>query len=150
MDNTSRYDVLRKRYRMDKYNKENQENTKNGRKGKMPAWAIVLLTLGSPVWLSLLISAAVVISIFVTVWSVIISLWAVFGALAGSGVGILIGGIYALIGVNAVTGVAFICAGLVCLGLSVFFFFLCKAITKGTVILTKNIFTSIFSKKEDK
>ena len=57
---------------MDKYNKENQENTKNGRKGKMPAWAIVLLTLGSPVWLSLLISAvAVVISIFVTVWSVI-------------------------------------------------------------------------------
>ena len=136
---------------MDKYNKKNQENTKNGRKGKMPAWAIVLLTLGSPVWLSLLISAvAVVISIFVTVWSVIISLWAVFGALVGSGVGILIGGIYALIGVNAVTGVAFICAGLVCLGLSILFFFLCKAITKGTVILTKNIFTSIFTKKEEK
>jgi uncharacterized membrane protein len=117
----------------------------------MPVWAIVLLALGSPIWISLIISAvAVVISIFVTVWSVIISLWAVFGALVGSGVGIIIGGIYAMIGVNSITGVALICGGLVCLGLSILFFFLCKAITKGTVVLTKNIFKSIFTKKGEK
>ena len=135
----------------EEYSENNEKIAKNKEKKGIPTWAIVLLIVGSPIWFSLIISAvAVVISIFVTVWSVIISLWAVFGALLGSGVGILIGGIYALIGVNALTGAALICGGLVCLGLSILFFFLCKAITKGTVILTKNIFTSIFTKKEEK
>ena len=132
------------------YSRNNEKITENNEKKRIPTWAIVLLIVGSPVWFSLIISAvAVVISIFVTVWSVIISLWAVFGALVGSGIGIIIGGIYAFIGVKVVTGVALICAGLVCLGFSILFFFLCKAITNGTIILTKNIFTSIFTKKEE-
>ena len=41
-------------------------------------WEIVLLSLGSPIWLSLLIAvAAVVFSIYVVLWSVIVVLFAV-------------------------------------------------------------------------
>ena len=42
-------------------------------KKKLKAWEIVLLVLGSPIWLSLLIAAlAVILSLYVVLWSVII------------------------------------------------------------------------------
>ena len=44
---------------------------------------IVLLVLGSPIWLSLAIAAfAVVLSLYISLWAVIISLWAVFFSFA--------------------------------------------------------------------
>lgn len=47
-------------------------------KRRLKAWEIVLLALGSPIWLSLGIAAvAVILSLYVSLWSVIISLWAV-------------------------------------------------------------------------
>ena len=53
-------------------------------KRRLKAWEIVLLALGSPIWLSLGIAAvAVILSLYVSLWSVIISLWAVFGSLIG-------------------------------------------------------------------
>ena len=49
---------------------------------------IVLLVLGSPIWLSLLIAAfAVIISLYAALWSVIISLWSVFVSVLACGVG---------------------------------------------------------------
>ena len=48
---------------------------------KLKTWEIVLLWAGSPVWFPLLIvAAAVVFSLYVSVWAIIISFWAVFGA----------------------------------------------------------------------
>ena len=47
-------------------------------KRSLKAWEIVLLVLGSPIWLSLLIAAAaVVLSVYITLWAIIISLFAV-------------------------------------------------------------------------
>ncbi len=55
------------------------------KKSSWRVWEIVLLALGSPIWLSLLIgAAAVVLSVFVTLWAVFASLWAVDLTLAGS------------------------------------------------------------------
>ena len=52
-------------------------------KGRLKAWEIVLLVLGSPIWLSLgIAAAAVILALYVSLWSVIVSLWAVFGSLA--------------------------------------------------------------------
>ena len=55
-----------------------------GRGGGDPRrWLIVLLALGSPIWLSLLIAAAaVVLSLYIVLWSLILSLWAVELSLA--------------------------------------------------------------------
>lgn len=52
-------------------------------KRQLKSWEIALLALGSPIWLSLGIAAAAVFfAVYVSAWSVIASLWAVFGSLA--------------------------------------------------------------------
>lgn len=123
-------------------------------KKKLKVWEIVLLILGSPVWLSLLIAAfAVVLSLYVALWSLIISLWAVFGALVISAFGGVIGGVVSSAVGYFLPGVALIAAALFCAGLSVLLFFASIAATKGTVKLTKNIVLwakNCFIKKEEK
>lgn len=117
------------------------------------AWEILLLALGSPIWLSLLIAAfAVVFSLYVSVWSVIISLWAVFASLVACAAGGIIAGIVFIVVDHALTGVCMIGAALVCAGLSIFSFFGCKAATKGLLWLTKKLVIGIkkcFVKKEE-
>ena len=109
-------------------------------KRKLRAWEIVLLALGSPIWLVLGIAAfAVAISLYAVLWSVIAVFWAVFGVLAGCAFGVaLVGGVLAILG-NVLVGLAMVGAGLICAGLAVFAFFGCLAATKGTAILTKRI-----------
>lgn len=125
------------------------ENTKR----KMKVWEILLLALGSPIWISLLIAAlAIIISVYAALWSVVISLWAVFGSLIGCAAGVIIGGTVFVLTVNIPSGIAMAGAGFVCAGLSVFMFFGCKAATKGTLILAKKLFEAIkhsFKIKED-
>ena len=46
-------------------------------KRRLAAWEIVLIALGSPIWISLLVSLlAVVLSAYASLWSAIVSLWA--------------------------------------------------------------------------
>ena len=122
-------------------------------KRRLKAWEIVLLILGYPLWLSLVIAAAAVIfSLYVSLWSVIASLWASFGALVASSLAGTVSGIV-LAGTESVLwGIAMIGAGMVCAGLSVLMFFGCKALTKGMIILTKKTTFGIkncFIKKEE-
>lgn len=120
---------------------------------RLGALEIVLLALGSPVWLSLLITAfAVIISAYAVIWSVVVSLWAVFAAFVGGSFGGIVAGIIFTCTGNLLAGLAMIAASLVWAGLSIFSFFGCKAATKGTVILTKKIALGIkncFIKKGD-
>ena len=102
------------------------------------AGEIVLLILGSPVWLPLLIAAAaVVFSLYVSLWSVIISLWAVFASLVGGAFGGIAGGVVLMLSGNHLTGLALIGASVVCAGLAIFAFCGCKAVSVGIVRLTK-------------
>lgn len=123
-------------------------------KKTLKVWEIVLLVLGSPIWLSILIAVfAVIISLYVVLWSVIIALWSVFASFIACGfAGIAAGVYFAIIG-NGLTGIAVIGAGIVSVGLSIFMFFGCKAGTKGVLFLTKNIALRIkncFIEKGDK
>lgn len=109
-------------------------------KRKLRAWEIVLLTLGSPIWLALGIAAfAVILSVYAVIWALIATLWAVFGALAGGGVGFIAGGVLFSVLGKWIAGLAVIGGGLVCAGLSVFSFFGALAATKGAVKLTGKI-----------
>jgi uncharacterized membrane protein len=107
-------------------------------KRRLRAWEIVLLALGSPVWLSLLLAAfAVVLALYLSLWSVVISLWAVFASLIGCTFAGVVGGIVVACFGNVLSGIALIGAGLACAGLSIFLFFGCKVATVGTVVLAK-------------
>lgn len=105
---------------------------------KKKTWVIVLLAVGSPVWLSLLVSfVAVIVSLFVGLWATIISLWAGLVSVAVCApVGIVASIAFAFAG-NALSGLAILGAGIACAGISVFLYFACKWTTKGGVWLTK-------------
>ncbi len=107
-------------------------------KRRLTVWEIVLLVLGSPVWFSLLVAAfAVVLSLYVVLWAVIISLWAVFVSVAGCALGGVAAGLGFVFSGYSTTGIAMIGAGIVCAGLSILLFFVCKGATKGALQLTK-------------
>ena len=123
-------------------------------KRRLNALEIILLVLGSPIWLSLLIAAfAVLLSVYVVIWALIISLWAVEISLIAAAVGGLISGVALIFSGEAYKGMLTIGAAIVCAGLAVFLFYGCKAATKGAVTLTKNIakwVKSLFIRKENK
>lgn len=115
----------------------------------LPVWAIILLILGSPIWLSLLVAvASVVLSLYVTLWAVVITLYTVpitLGACAVGGIGMII--------VTAITGPGILCilwlgAALLCAGLCMFAGFSCNLLAKGAAGLTKWSFKALFTGKE--
>ena len=130
---------------------------------KLKNWELVLLILGSPLWISLLIAAlfvafSVVVSVFavgfsvmVSLWAMVISLWAVFVSMAACAVALPIGAAcYFCIG-DTYPGIAAIGIGLVCLGLAILSFYACKALTKGTAALTAKtgmLLMRLFTRKE--
>lgn len=108
-------------------------------KRKIQAWEILLLVLGSPIWLSLLIVAfAVSVSLYAVLCSLVISLWAVFASLVGCGVGGVLACLVISFTGNVASGLFLLGAGLICAGLSVFVFFVCKAITDLLISHAKN------------
>jgi len=121
-------------------------------KRRLNAGEIVLLALGSPIWLSLGIAAfAVIFSIYISLWAVIISLWTVFVSLAACSIGGVMACVIFTVGGNGASGVVMLAAGIVCAGLAIFMFYGCKAVTDGTLILTKKMaiwIKNCFIKKE--
>ena len=121
-------------------------------KRRLRAWEIVLIAVGSPVWAPILLALAVVaLAVYVVLWSLVVSIYAVDVALAACLLGGLGGGVGLFIAGNPFSALFLVGAGLVCGGLSIFLFFGCKAATKGTVLLTKKILLGVkkcFVRKE--
>lgn len=110
-------------------------------KKRLSVGEIILLVLGSPIWLSLGIAAfAVIISLYFLLWAVIISLWAVFASTVASSIAGVLACVFHIAGGNgSIYGIAMLAAGIVCAGLSVLMFYVCKAVTTWTVMITKKI-----------
>ena len=111
-------------------------------KKKYPLWAMVLIVLGSPLWISLLLAAVAVVlsvalSLAATYIALCISLWAVLAALYLTVLALFLGflaagagGVFYLFQRNTAPGIAFIGAGLVCAGTAVLLFFLCNLLAR--------------------
>lgn len=118
----------------------------------MKPWEILLLALGSPVWVPLLIAAlAVGLSLYAAVWAVMVSLWAVvFSLAAGAAAGVFLAAGYLTQG--NFPGAAFLLgAGAISAGLGILLFFGCWALTKGWLRLTKRALLGmkeLFMRKE--
>ena len=122
-------------------------------KKRLKTWEIILLALGSPIWMSVLIAAlAVITSVYVVLWTVLAALWAVFASLAACSLAGIAAGAFFAVGGNRLTGIALAGAGTACAGLSIFMFFGCRAAAKGVIILTKKLAIrakNCFIKKEE-
>lgn len=115
-------------------------------KHSLSTWEIVLLVLGSPIWLSILVAAVIiVISVYIVIWSVVITLWSIEASFAACSFGGVVSAVLFVIQGNGLTGVAMVGAGICCAGLSIFLFFGCKAVTKSILLLTKKILLGIKS-----
>ena len=113
-------------------------------KRRLSPLVIVLLILGSPIWISLLVAAfSIVIAVYAVLWSAIVCLWSVVVSLGASAIaGILYLPYYAVLG-RVWVGIALAGAGLFTGGLGVFAFLGSLSATKGMAILSKQIFRFI-------
>ena len=109
-------------------------------KRALKVWEIILLVLGSPVWLSLLIAAfAVGLSLYIVLWAVVLCVWAAAVSLAAGTVG-CIAEIFIYLKAGNPAAAAFAGgAALVCAGLAILAFLGSIAATKGGARLTKKI-----------
>ena len=105
---------------------------------------LALLILGSPLWLPLLIAAfAVAISLYISLWVVVISLWAVAISLPLCAMyGIVIAVLLAKQG-DAAAGAAALGMSIFTAGLAILMILGCAALTKGVCKLTKRMFLGI-------
>lgn len=105
-------------------------------------WELALLILGFPLWLPLLLaSGAVVLAVYVSLWSIVAALFAVTLALAAGALAAAAGGFWLLRGVGGVLlGVG---AGLLCAGLAILFWLLSLLAAKGMVKLGGAIWRGI-------
>jgi len=90
--------------------------------------------------------------VYVSLWSVVISLYAVFVALAGSGIGILFGSIVLGIFSGLPEGLFLAGAGLICGALALFFLPVCNLAAKGVIWIGKKLLMwikSCFIRKGD-
>lgn len=107
---------------------------------RLCAWEIVLLAVGSPIWLVLLISAfAVVLSLYISIWAVVISLWAVFVSFAACGPAFVVAGIITIFTSSPAGGFVAIGGGIALVGLAILGYFGCLETTKAVIKLAKVI-----------
>lgn len=117
-------------------------------KRKLQVWEIVLVVLGSPIWLAIAVSlAAAFFAIFASLWAGIVSVWTAELSVAVCGLaGVLFS--FFLVGTGSVyQGLLLLGGGLFCAGLSYFGFILCKRLTvllgklcKFFVLFVKSLF----------
>ena len=113
---------------------------------KMPVWAIVLLVLGFPVWFPILISlVSVIFSVYLTLWIIVITLYAVDLSLAVASIASIASAFVAFIGGEPLVGLASIGSFMVCGALSVLMFFGCGYVVKGVVFVTRKMLLGIKS-----
>lgn len=121
-------------------------------KRRLNALGIVLIVVGSPIWLALAAALlAVVIAVYAVLWCAIIAVWTVELALMVSGLASVAAGIFGCFSGRVSLGIFLAGVGLILLGLAVLFCFAVLGATKGTVYLSGRIpvgIKKLFVRKE--
>ncbi len=120
-------------------------------KRKLKTWEILLLSVGSPVWVPLAIALAVtalslILALYIVLWTLTVSLCAVDLSLTVSGLGAVFASLLQPVaGGNTLAAGVLFSVALVCIGLSLVLFHPSILAIKGTVKLTKQIWLGIKS-----
>lgn len=114
----------------------------------MPTWQILLLILGSPVWLPLLLGVGIaVFSVYIAIWAIVVSLFAVVFSLGLSGICSIISGIGALCfgAIDAHMALLLAAAGLILTGVTILLTLTMIQVAKGIFAISKRIVLEIKS-----
>ena len=106
-------------------------------KRSLKAWEIILLVLGSPVWIPLIIAAiAVLLALYVVMWAVVICFYAVDVSFVAGTLACIVGLFVSLMVGDLAVALYSLGAGLALAGLTILMFFVCIGITKALIKLT--------------
>ena len=110
------------------------------------AWEIVLLILGSPVWLPLLAAALIVLlAVYIVIWSAIVVLYAAELSIGAVGIASILGTFLCFLADKSETALLLFGAGLLLVGLAILFFFVVIKATAGVFWLSKQILRGLKS-----
>lgn len=113
---------------------------------RLRAWEVILLVLGSPVWIPLLAAVLIVIlAIYVSIWSAVLSLYAADLALAASAVACVVAAVPYVAGGTAAVCAFMLGGAFVLAGLTIFLFLGCNQVAKAVLWLGKMILRGIKS-----
>ena len=108
--------------------------------------SIILIVLGSPVWLPLVAAFFIIIlSVYIVLWSFVLVFYSVVLSLAAGGVSGLLASVMIMFNVDILCGVFTLGVAIVCAGLSVLLFFGSNQVVKVILFLSKKIALSIKS-----
>lgn len=117
---------------------------KTSPKRKLSAFEIVLIVLGSPIWLSVIISIiAVVVTVYISLWAIIAAFYSAALCFAVSSLAFIAAGIAIIIKGFSLSGIFLIGGGLLSAGMAVITTFLSNIIAKYIIILGKKIWLGI-------
>ena len=121
-----------------------------GQKKHLPVWAVVLLILGSPIWLSLGVAAAAVgLSVYIVVLALLFSLWCIAISFAAAGAAGAVLSFLAPVTPDTLAFRLLACgACLVLAGIGVLLLPACRGISGGFGHLHRRLWDKIRSRKE--
>ncbi len=107
-------------------------------RGKLEAWKIALIAIGSPIWIALgVVLLSAIIVLFAVSWSLVGVVWAIFGTFTCTSVGLVISGTASFFAMGFATGFLNISLSLLLAGVAIFMFFVAVKATEGMAWLTK-------------
>ncbi len=116
-------------------------------KRSLRAWEIVFLIIGSPLWLTILIVAAVIVlSVYIVIWSLVLVMYAVTLALAAgllAGLASVVFPFFGDFGSEIIPDIAQLGIGAFCGGLAILMFFASNYSARMAAVLGKKILLGI-------
>lgn len=107
-------------------------------------WEIVLLAVGSPVWLPLLLAAAVLLlTFYLLLWTLVAVLYTLDLSLAAGGLAGFIGAFCRLTAAHTAAGTLCLGIGLFCAGVAIFLFFGCNQSARGALALGGQVLRAV-------
>lgn len=111
---------------------------------RFKVWEIILLALGSPLWVSLLLAVMlIIIALYIILWSVIVSLYSIDLSFALSAVVGILGGMILLFTGEILQGILMLGIGLFCVGVAILMYAAVSQVTKGILYISKKILQGI-------
>lgn len=119
-------------------------NPPKQRGARLRWWHVLLIVLGSPIWLAVAaVLLALLIVVYVVLWAVVLVFWAVDAALYACGAALALKSLAAYGSGLWPVGMLAFGAGMVLFGLAVFWMFLSVLVTKGIAKLSRAIMRGI-------